>query len=504
MKLSTDLIRQMDIGSLELRDGDNRLRLDDSPLSAYLAQRLRPRYRYAPGLGWLHYNGRVWRRVPDDRLTTEVQTQFTALFTEEAPHVDGDRRKQIAGLLANHRVRAVKGLLRGLLLEDDSRFDSRDHAHLLNTPNGVVDLRTGELSRHDPDLLLTKITKAAYRPGASHPDWDETLQALPDPEVRTWLQARLGQAITGLPPTDDVLPIWYGDGANGKSTVLAFRFALGSYAGDISERVLTARPSDHPTELTDLKGLRLAVLEELPEGPLSVRRLKAILGTDRMTARRISRDTMTWDPTHTPVVTTNYRPRVVEVDHGTWRRLALVSFPLRYRKPGQPLERDTDRHGSEGLRERIKHGTAQQEAVLAWLVAGAKRVYTETGEQQLPVLPTRVREDTDAWRNDVDLLALFAAEHLVFDPAWAVLSRDLFAEFTRFLEAHGHATWSDQTFTEKLLNHTLAAEHQLTKARVRAKQLSWPRWQKAPEPPAGKAVQVLGVRFRTANDDQEG
>jgi hypothetical protein len=34
-------------------------------------------------------------------------------------------------------------------------------------------------------------------------------------------------------------------------------------------------------------------------------------------------------------VTTNYRPRVDEVDHGTWRSLALVCFRLNHERLGE-------------------------------------------------------------------------------------------------------------------------------------------------------------------------
>lgn len=503
MKLPPELLPpELRFVALELQDEHNRLRLDDSPLSAYLAQRLRPTYRHVNGLGWYRFNGKVWRSVSDDRLVEEVQRQFTELFATEAPHVDADRRKRLAGLLSSGKVRAVKGLLRALLSEEAKAFDSVDYAHLLNCRNGVVDLRTGELRPHDPDLLFTKVTRAAYQAGATHPDWEEALQALPDDDVRSWLQAKLGQAVTGQPPTDDVLPVLFGDGSNGKSTVLAYRFALGDYAAVVPERLLTARPSDHPTELTTLRGLRCGVLEELPESVFSVRRLKALLGTSEVTARQIGRNNVTWLATHSLVVSTNYRPKVLETDHGTWRRLALVTFPYRFLPHDKPLEHETDRHGTAGLRERLERGTDQREAALAWLVEGAKRVYAGTDEQHSQSLPERVRKDTAAWRNSVDQLALFAETHLVFDPAWAVLSKDLFAEFSRFLADHGHAEWSDQTFTEKLATHDLATRHNLEKKRARPlKQLSQPPWVKAPTRPKGPAVQWTGVRFRTDEDD---
>ena len=68
-------------------------------------------------------------------------------------------------------------------------------------------------------------------------------------------------------------------------------------------------------------------------GHINIKRLKDLHGTGEMSARYCGKDTVYWTPRHTIFVTTNYLPRVDESDHGTWRRLALVEFPYRYRKP---------------------------------------------------------------------------------------------------------------------------------------------------------------------------
>jgi putative DNA primase/helicase len=101
----------------------------------------------------------------------------------------------------------------------------------------------------------------------------------------------------------------------------------------LPDRVLLARSTDHPTELMTLRGARLGLMEEFPEpGHLNVKRLKDLLGTGEMSARYCGTDSVTWKPSHTPFVTTNYLPRVDESDDGTWRRLVLLDFPYRYRQ----------------------------------------------------------------------------------------------------------------------------------------------------------------------------
>src|SRR5690606_30341303 len=214
------------------------------------------------------------------------------------------------------RAYAVARLVIGVLAESEPAFDA--HPDLLNTPSGVVDLRTGELQPHDPALYFSKITGAPYDPDADMSVWLKALEAVPK-SVRPWLKVRLGQAATGHMPDDDALVICEGSGENGKTTLLdGAREALGEYAVTVPDRLLMADPGDHPTTLMTLMGARLAVFEELPEGRnLNVKRLKDVVGTPKITARRMRQDDITFTATHTLIGSTNYLPIVAETDHGT-------------------------------------------------------------------------------------------------------------------------------------------------------------------------------------------
>jgi putative DNA primase/helicase len=120
-----------------------------------------------------------------------------------------------------------------------------------------------------------------------------------------------------------------GSGENGKTTFAgAVAAALGDYYTLVPDRVILGNPSDHPTELMTLRGARFALIEETPEARrLSVNRLKKVVGTPQITARLIRQDSVTFDAVHSLFLSTNYRPVIEEVDHGTWRRLAQLRFP---------------------------------------------------------------------------------------------------------------------------------------------------------------------------------
>src|SRR5690606_20733667 len=159
----------------------------------------------------------------------------------------------------------------------------------------------------------------------------KALEAVPDPEVRRWLQARFGQAITGHAAPDDILPILHGGGENGKSTIVGYGLlpAFGDYATSASTKLFLAGKGSEPsTERADLRGRRLVLAEELTEGrALDVTAIKQLIGTSRIKARYVHRDNIEFDATYSIMLTSNYRPVINETDHGTWRRLALVQFP---------------------------------------------------------------------------------------------------------------------------------------------------------------------------------
>lgn len=471
---------------------------------AILAERVSTRvlsgaYCWSAGLGWMRWTGTHWERSNQHTITETVRQYMVEAVSDElrAPETDWRKRQELMSLLSKSRLVALVELSKGILQVRDDMFDARPD--LLNTLSGVVHLATGEVRAHDPHLYLTKITAAAYRPGATHPDWTAALEALPE-EVHEWFQTRAGQAITGHMTPDDVLLLLQGGGENGKSTVLeSISRAIGKgYGVLMSDRVLLADPGSHPTELMDLRGARFAMAEELPErGRLNVKRLKDVIGTSTMKARYMKQDTTEWSSTHSVFLSTNYLPTVEETDHGTWRRLVLVAFPYKFVKPGVTPSGPNERQGDPGIRERLKHGREQHEAVLAWLVEGAKRWYSN--ERVMPPLPPRVERDTQDWRADCDLVLKYWRDRIEPDAGSHVMARELFSDFNSWLQSQEHARWSDKTFGARFGGHDETSTRRAERRKVKARPgLSRPdsvlsSFNPAPVPAAYWAW--LGMRF---------
>lgn len=494
------LLSQYGIAAPEPRPAASEAALDysDAVISERLVgEALRGKWLWTAGMGWLRWGGVVWEPVDQAVVTEIVRSWMVTLVAGVASLGDQHALRTAAGLLSGSRIRRCVELAQGQVLADAGAFDA--DPDLLVCGNGVVDLRSGALLPHSPERLVTKHTPVAYRPEAVSKAWEAALRAVPE-GVLPWLQVRFGQAATGHVPDDDRLCLLCGGGENGKSTVLgAVLTALGTYGGMVPDKVLLGSPGDHSTELMSLRGKRLAVIEETPEARhLSVARLKKVLGTEKIVAREVYKNNTEFKVTHALFVSSNYRPLVEETDHGTWRRLALVTFPYRWRKPGQPLLGADDRQGDPGLRPRLL-STEAQEAVLAWLVAGAMAWYA--AGRVMPPLPERVEADTLAWRGESDSMLAYALDRLVADAGSHITTQDLTADLGGWLEGKGQKPWSDRTVGARFGAHEWATERGVRRTRPRSREgLSRPTRRVASLGTDSRYMAWSGVRFRTSED----
>ena len=462
-------------------------RLRSIPLGRRLAlEQLVGRFIFAPDLGWLRWDGRRWSECPREAIMAEAATWAEEFIIDLLR--TGAPREDVDFALRYREVRQVEQLVAGAktagspILVDASQLDQ--HRDLLNVQNGVVDLQTGELLPHDPGLLLTKMAGTDYRPDARHRDWDTALSSLPDDETARWLQIYLGTACSGWPTMEDVITVWNGGGANGKSTLLhSCAAALGNgptgHARTVAKTLLTGRRQEHPTQVMDLRGLRLAIMEETGEDHhLETVRLKELIGTETLKARAMYKNFVEFSASHTLVLTTNHRPLVTDTDHGTWRRLSLIPFTHTYGTGKGELAPDP------GLRQRLINGPEQREAVLAWLVAGAKAWYSR--HRTLPALPASVVKATKEWRIACDVVLAFAEEWLIFEADARVEVEEVRATFNAWLEMPA-PRWPRQSFRERVTTHPVLRQRGLTSGRH----------------PATRRAELRGVRLRTLLDPDQ-
>jgi P4 family phage/plasmid primase-like protien len=360
---------------------------------------------------WLVWDDHRWK-PDDDAGVNRVAFDLAALVRQAAGNdylaLEDDERKKLFGwgldLDKRRGHEALLALARTLQPITDSGRGWDAATGIVGAPNGVIDLRTGELRDGHPDDRITKQVAIDYDPKAECPRWEAFVrEVVEDAETVAYLQRLAGYSLTGE-ASEDKLVFLMGHGGNGKTTLLNFlRRIAGDYAQEVgAAALLDDRASAHTTEVADLEGSRLATCEEIGDAKLNTNRLKQISGGSPITARRMKQDTRTFDPTWQLWITTNGLPRANDNARAFWRRVVAIDFP-----------NDFDPTDEPDLEDKL---AAELPGILAWIVRGAVAYY----ENGLGSLPAAVAAHTAAYRQDSDpLQPVFEAGYLVEDEtAW--------------------------------------------------------------------------------------
>lgn len=289
---------------------------------------------------------------------------------------------------------------------------------LLNTPAGVVDLRTGAIRPGDRGAHMTKITAVA--PGGDCPTWLRFLDTATagDTELIGFLQRMAGYALTGS-TRDHALFFVYGTGGNGKGTFLnTLQWILGDYARSAPADMFTERKHEaHTTELARLMGARLVAAQETEEGKRwAEAKIKALTGGDPITARFMRQDDFEYIPQFKLVMTGNHKPGLRNVDEAIKRRLHLIPFTVTI-----PAERrDT------GLGERLR---AEAGGILSWCIEGCRQ-WQERGL----AAPAAVLAATSEYLEQQDTLAAWLEECVEVTDLGSAKSSALYASYKSWAE----------------------------------------------------------------------
>jgi P4 family phage/plasmid primase-like protien len=189
--------------------------------------------------------------------------------------------------------------------------------------------------KHDPSLLLTRLTAYPVDLDVEHPRWDQFLVTTfdGDQEMINYLQRIAGLALLGS-VYDQILPFFWGKGANGKTVVANVLQGLlgeaddGGYGLASPEGFLMAgRENKHETEVARLRGARLVVCSEQTSGKsFDEAKIKKFTGGDRLSGRFMRGDFFDFRPSHLIIVLSNHLPAVKEGGPSFWRRVRLIPF----------------------------------------------------------------------------------------------------------------------------------------------------------------------------------
>jgi len=411
-------------------DGPAPVRFTEDALAATFASRYAETWRYVAGWGqWLTWSGKLWRREE----TLQAFDLARMICRETAARAGSARLK--AKLSSAATVSAVERLARSDRRHATTTEPWDRDPWLLNTPGGVVDLRTGTSMPHNPELFMTRIAGASVADAC--PVWLGFLETVTggDAELQSYLQRMAGYCLTGV-TTEHALFFLYGTGANGKSVFANTLTAiLGDYATVAPMDMFMATLGDrHPTDMAGLRGARIVTSIETEQGSRwAESKLKALTGGDKITARFMRQDFFEFIPQFKLLIVGNHKPSIRNVDEAMKRRLHMVPFTVTI----PPARRD--RHLADRL-------LAERDGILAWAIEGCIE-WQRTGLRP----PPAVMAATEDYFEAEDAIGRWIDERCSLGSHLSASTAAMFADWKAWADANGEFAGSVKRFSEALI-----------------------------------------------------
>lgn len=411
------------------------IEFSDDELALRFSKRHGDELRYVARFGtWYAWDGRRW--AADETLGYfDLARRVCRGASDEARRVINDPRaaERIAGKVASATAVAATVKLAQADPRQARRPDDWDRdPWALNTPHGIIDLRSGTTRPHDRTAYCTKITAAAA--AGECPTWLRFLHEVTggDDEFAAYLRRAAGYCLTGI-TREHTLFFAHGSGGNGKGVFINTLGALlGDYTAVASMATFTASQSErHPTDLAMLRGARLVIAQETQEGQRwDEAKIKALTGGDPITARFMRQDFFTYVPQFKLYIVGNHCPVLRNVDEAIRRRLHLIPFGFKPPKPDAALP------------ERLK---AEWPGILMWAVQGCLE-WQNFGLSPPPVVTSATAEYFDAQ----DAIGRWLRERSITDPNGTATTEALYDDWKRWARRANEAEGSEKSFSQNL------------------------------------------------------
>jgi putative DNA primase/helicase len=391
--------------------------------------------RYAPSRGtWLQWDGNRWAFQEDDGPAVqhmwETVLAIDPITKELATHQERSlsRRSLEAAVALARRDPEVRVTA--------DQLDA--HPHELNTPAGIIDLRTGELLPPDPAKLHTKITGVHYDPNAAAPKWEAFLNTTfdGDQQMCDYIQRLAGYSAVGL-VTEHVLPFLIGEGGNGKGQFVEVMLAIfGDYGTTAPGNFLMAGRDRHETEIARLAGMRFVVCSEINLGAkFDEAKVKLLTGGDKLTARFMNQNHFSFIPAHTMWLMANHKPTIAAGGESFFRRIRTLPFT-------HTIPEDKKIAGLSGM-------LLEEEGpgILNWIIAGAIDAL-KNGMRA----PAAVMAATHLYAEEEDGFARFVTDRCTLGPAAAfrIDTASMRREYSNWCREQGETELSPQQFGRDL------------------------------------------------------
>lgn len=391
---------------------------------------------------WLWYDGRKWCTDMTGAVKRLADKAVACMSAELKVYeqTDADEETDMAKAFEKHMKSSRSNKSKNAMLNEvmhhvpilPSQLDRYKAA--LNTPGGVIDLKSGALAPHDPKNYFTKITAVEYSENADCPRWTAFLDDIfgGDKDLIRYVQKAVGYSLTGA-TSEQCAFFLYGTGRNGKSTFLdIIRDIFGDYAANIQPETIMVRNSQGSainSDIARLKGARLVTSVEPNEGVrINEGLLKQLTGDDTVTARKLYGDEFEFKPEFKLWMATNHKPVIRGTDTGIWRRIHMIPFTVQI--PEEKIDR------------RLKYKlSAELTGIFRWAVEGCL-LWQKEGLK----MPRAVLEEVREYRREMDVISAFVEDKCTVGKGLSVQSSALYAAYLRWADSGNEYKMSNTKF----------------------------------------------------------
>jgi P4 family phage/plasmid primase-like protien len=391
------------------------------------------------------WNGTLWVRDLNNVEMLRLAKSVTEEMFREAESLGEDAAKALRShALKSQSVARLSGMvnLAKIHVRNVNRGDFDTDPWVFNCANGSVDLRTGNCRPHDRKDLISKLAPVTHDPAADCPLWNECLTdwMLGDEEKVGYLQRQAGYTLTGC-TNEEVMPILWGAGRNGKTkyyTTIYNVLGDGEYAKAANFDSFVVKKGDEgmPNDIAGWCGMRLIVAAEGEHSKrLAEAKLKLCIGRDPVVGEFKYQEEFTYIPTYKVWLVTNPKPRIVGTTEAIWDKIHFVAWNRYYR----PEERDME------LQEKLN---AEASGILNWMIEGCLQWH-----QKGLAIPASMREDTEAYRQEQDVVGRFIDEEGMLGEDFTSPKKTTYLCFKDWADDAGeHYTMTQVEFNEKMLS----------------------------------------------------
>jgi len=398
-------------------------------------------------------------------VVRDESTDKKAIFAYEDGFYNKNGKDYIKGLVHEYledkaTIKAKDEVIAAIVDTSTSvdRSEVEPPKYLLNFNNGIYNLNTGKLSKHNSEYKFLQKVPIDYKPGKKCPKVLKFMhEVLKDDDVPL-VQEMFGYCLYRSYQVNAAF-VLYGTGRNGKGVMLKLlRTMLGQK--NICSRKLHEITNDTFAK-ADLYGRMANICGEMEGHTLkSTANLKELTGEDWVTAQRKYHGSFQFQNYAKLIFSTNEVPKSNEVEFGFLDRMKVIEFTQVFNASNKKTD--------TGLADKLTSDKDEMQGLLLWSIEGLKRLLKNHAFCKSETMADMGK----SYDNAVNLVWHWLEEHVQYSTAGNfVTPQEIFDIFDSWCIKENRPRATYLSFTKKLYGYSKGIGGQKTRMTVDGKQV---------------------------------